>query len=88
MNSQYDDDKRIFSLYLAEVMQTLEPIQTLHVLSWVTEDKPEIIDDVPDDIAELYDITVDDYRQFALQVAEYQKSLEEDDELQQWIASE
>lgn len=88
MNSQYDGDKRIFSLYLAEVMQTLDPIQALHVQSWVTEDRPEVIDDVPDDIARLYDITVDDYRQFALQVIEYEKSLEEDDELQQWIASE
>ena len=88
MNSQYDGDKRIFSLYLAEVMQTLSPIQALHVQSWVTEDRPEVIDDVPDDIARLYDITVDDYRQFALQVVEYEKSLEEDDELQQWIASE
>lgn len=88
ISSQYDSDKRIFSLYIAEVMQTLEPIEVMHMNQWLYHHTPEVIGDIPSDIADMYDITIDDYRQFALQVIEFEESLAEDAEIRDWIASE
>lgn len=88
MNNKYDNDKRIFSIYMSEVKQTLDPIEALHLTAWITDKSPEIFDDLTAEIRDLYDITITDYRQFAEQVIEFEESVVEDANVADWIASE
>lgn len=90
MNEQtkYDGDERIFSLYLAEVKNTLEPIEIIYFNKWMDEIEPKTINDVDHVVADIFDISVNDYRQFAEQVVDFEESVAEDTELLEWIASE
>lgn len=82
------DDKRMFSLYMAAVMQTLDEFERLHMTSWMVKHTPETFDDLDQNIKRLYDITSDDYEQFVQQVVDFHDGLEEEQKIQDWMASE